>query len=119
MKRSLMALALLTSCSLLSSCGEPERIAVAIPIPPERMDCAKLSKRPSLPAEQVIDYAPAEKALNVKDAVTLLKVEIARFVASVRTREGRVAGYILAVEGDLFACSNDAEWLRDYSKAIK
>lgn len=115
MKRSLMVLALLTSCSLLSSCGDPERIVTALPLPPERMDCAKLAKRPSLPAEHVIDYAPAEKALSARDAVALLKVEVARYVGSVRTREGRVSGYILAVESDLFACSNDAAWLREFT----
>lgn len=109
MKRSLMVAALST-CFSLAAC-EKQRVVTALPIPPERMDCVKVSKRPALPPEYVIDW---NKVATVPQA----RAEHDKFVASIRTREGKVAGYILEVEGELFACSNDAAWLRDWQKGL-
>lgn len=73
--------------------------------------------RPKVPAEYQIDWATVAAAPTVSVAVDRAKAEVAKLVASVRTREGVVAGYILQIEGQLFACSNNAAWLRDfYSK---
>lgn len=112
------ALRPLMCCSALilaSSCGE-KRTVTSIPILPDRMDCVKASKRPTLPPEYRIDWGRVAAAPDVSTAVALAKDEVAKFVATIRTREGRVAGYILEVEGELFACSNDAAWLRDWQK---
>ena len=54
---------------------------------------------------------------HVADGLQLPFPRIDRFVGTVRSREGRVAGYILDLEGNLFACSNDATWLREWQKA--
>lgn len=111
MRHLLMAAALSTSCLALSSCGEPKRVAQSIPVPPERMDCVKTSARPTLPPEHRIDWGAVT-------SVPQAHAEHDKFVASIRSREGRVAGYILEVEGELFACSNDAAWLRDWQKGL-
>lgn len=96
----------------LSACTpEPKRIVEAIPIPPERMDCQPAGTRPSIPPEYVIDWTRVT-------SVPLARAEHDKYVGSVRTREGVVAGYVLEIEGKLFACSNDAAWLRDWQKGL-
>ena len=104
MKLSLLALALSTLC--LASC-ETTRVAVPLKPPLERLDCVALSGRPAIPPEHVIDWA---RVTTVPQA----KIEHEAFVRSVRTREGIAVGHIVEVEGRLFACSNDAAWLRDF-----
>lgn len=101
----------------MTACTE-KRTVKSIPIPAERMDCVKASKRPTLPPEYQIDWSRVAAAPDVAAAVQLAKDEVAKFVGTIRTREGRVAGYILDVEGELFACSNDAEWLRDWQRGL-
>jgi hypothetical protein len=44
--------------------------------------------------------------------------EVAKLIATVRTREGVVAGYVLDLEGKHFVCVNNAAWLRDYFKGL-
>jgi hypothetical protein len=105
------ALALSTSCFLLTSCGDPKRVVEAIPIPADRMDCVYSAKRPVLPAEYQIDW---KRVTTVAQA----KAEHDKYVVSVRSREGIVSGYIVEVEGKYFLCSNDAEWLRDWQKGL-
>jgi hypothetical protein len=82
------------------------------------MDCVKTSKRPALPPEYSIDWVRVGQAATVPEALSRAKEEVAKFVATIRGREGRVAGYILEVEGELFACSNDASWLRDWQAKV-
>jgi hypothetical protein len=41
-----------------------------------------------------------------------------RYVATVRSREGAITGYIVRIEGQLFACSNNAQWLREFYAAL-
>ncbi|MBO9624183.1 MAG: hypothetical protein J7500_15855 [Sphingomonas sp.] len=60
-----------------------------------------------MPKEYAIDWS---KVTTVAQA----RAEHMKFVASVRSREGVVSGYILRIEGQLFACSNNAAWLRDF-----
>ena len=67
-----------------------------------------------MPAEYAVDWTAAMAAPSVPVAVDRARMEHMRFVASVRSREGVVAGYILRIEGQLFACSNNAAWLRDF-----
>lgn len=116
--RSTMAarLSMCFSALLISAC-EPKRAVTALPIPPERMDCVAAGARPAIPPEYKIDWARAEAAPNVQTAVNIARAEVGQFVASIRTREGTVAGYVLDIEGKLFACSNDAAWLREWQKA--
>lgn len=104
MKLLLKALALSTFC--LAGC-ETNRVAVPVKPPADRMDCQALDGRPTIPAEYVIDWT---RVMTVDQA----KSEHEAFVRSVRTREGIVAGHIVEIEGRLFACSNDAAWLRDF-----
>lgn len=111
MKQWQRAALLLTCFSVLTagSCGE-KRVVTSLPIPPERMDCAPAGKRPTIPPEYAIDWTKVTSVLQARQ-------EHDKYVGSVRTREGRVAGYILEIEGQLFACSNDAAWLREWQKA--
>ena len=112
MKQLTKAAALLMCCSL-AACGSQKHVEF-LPIPQERIDCVHVAKRPALPPEDVIDWQQVEAAPNVTTAVAVAKGEVAKMMATVRDREGRVAGYILDVEGEVFACSNDAQWIRDY-----
>lgn len=100
----LLALLALTAC-------EPKRIAVALPIPPERTDCeAATGKRPTLPPEYKIDWATIASVGQAKAAHD-------NFVNVVRGREGIVSNYILQVEGDLHQCALDAAWIREVQAA--
>lgn len=110
--RKVMAAALLTCCLAASGCGEPQRVATAIVPPAERMDCRQLEQgRPTIPSEYVIDWArvtTVQRARQEHDA----------FVTRLREREGPVAGYVIALEGRVFACSDDAAWMRDFFGAL-
>lgn len=106
MRLMLRAAALLTCCSALTaaSCGQ-QRVVTNLAPPPERLQCAPAPKRPQVPAEYRIDWA---RVLTVAQA----KSEHERFVQTLRTRENVVTGYIIAIEGGLFICSENAAWLR-------
>jgi hypothetical protein len=94
----------------LAGCQE-KRIAVALKPPPERLQCAPAGERPTIPPEHRIDW---QRVSTVAQA----RSEHDRYVATVRTREGVVAGYVLDTEGKLFLCSNNAAWLRDYFASL-
>jgi hypothetical protein len=116
MKRMQRAAALLT-CSLALTAGScpPKRVVTALPIPAERMVCAPAdATRPTVPAEYTLNWNPALSAPNVKEAVARALIEHGRYVASVRAREGVVAGYVVSLEGKLFVCSNNMAWIRDF-----
>lgn len=102
-----LALSMLCSALLISAC-EPKRIVTALPIPPERTDCqAATGKRPTLPPEYEIDWS---KVATVGQA----KAAHDNFVNVVRGREGIVANYVLQIEGDLFQCASDDQWIREW-----
>jgi hypothetical protein len=103
-------LPLLAAVAALSACTE-KRIAVSIKPPPERLQCAPAGERPTIPPEHRIDW---QRVSTVAQA----RSEHDRYVATVRTREGVVAGYVLDTEGKLFLCSNNAAWLRDYFASL-
>ncbi len=113
MKRKLLVLALSTCCLAASACTE-KRIQVPIPIPDERTDCAELTgadARPIIPPEYVIDWTRVTtlgQARSEHDA----------FVTRLRERERPVALYVVRLEGRVFACADDAAWLRDYKKRL-
>ena len=104
MKPYLMAVVLLTGCS-------PQRVVEHLPTPPERLVCERAGDRPALPPEYAIDWS---KVTTVPQAVA----EHDTFVRSIRTREGKVAGYLVEVEDRLFTCWNNAEWRRNYEAGI-
>ena len=103
MKLSMLAAALSTFC--LAAC-ETTRIMVPVAPPADRIDCRELDGRPRIPAEYVIDWS---RVVTVEQA----QAEHRAFVTSVRAREGVAAGYIVELEGALFACASDDAWLRD------
>lgn len=108
------ALALSTCCFLLplTACDHTIRVAVPVIPPAERLACVAAGDRPAIPAEYAIDWS----AITTVDQA---KAEHLKYVASIRTREGVVSGYIVRIEGQLFACSNNAAWLRDFFAAQK
>jgi hypothetical protein len=102
------------SALALSGCGEPKRVVTNIAPPSERLQCEAAGARPAIAPEYKVDWTAALGAPNVKQAVAQAMAEHAKFVASIRTREGLIAGYIVKIEGQLFVCSNNAAWLRDW-----
>lgn len=104
------AAALLMACSLLAGC-ETTRVAVPLKPPADRMDCQMIEGRPVLPAEYQIDWS---KVTTVPQA----KTEHEAYVVRARERDAIVAGYIVEIEGRLWACSNDDQWLRDFFDAL-
>lgn len=96
------------SSLLLAGCGTTRVLAPVKP-PADRMDCQAVDAkdRPALPREYVIDWS---KVFTVPQART----EHETYVRSIRDREGVTVGYIVDLEGRLFLCSSDDEWLRDF-----
>lgn len=97
----------------VAACGEPEKVAVHLPIPPERIDCEPMgvSARPELPAEQHPDWSGI-------DTVQKAYAAHVAFVNSVRAREGMIANYIVEVEGALWQCASDDQWLREWDAEL-
>lgn len=110
MKQKLKVPALLMCCLALSGASCEKRVQVPLPIPPERMDCQTIS-RPTVPPEYLIDWT---KVQTVEQA----HAEHDAFVTQLRKREGIVAVYIVQLEGSLFACADDASWLKDYTSRL-
>lgn len=104
--RPLLKAAALSTCCLVASCGE-KRIVTNLPPPQERLQCAPAGARPSIPPEYQIDWSRVSTVAQARS-------EHDSYVRSIRTREGVIVGYIIAVEGKLFACSSNMTWLRDY-----
>ena len=106
--RKLIMLALST-CFLSSACQTTRTVVPLRPdlTNPERFVCEPAGERPHIPPEQVIDWSrvtTVPQAHAAHDA----------YVASIRSREGLITAYIVALEGKLFACSNNATWLREF-----
>ena len=112
MQLNVKAAALLMCCSM-AACAE-KRTALPIKPPAARLACVAIGDRPKIPPEYVIDWSKVLVPDDARATLARAQAEHARYVASIRTREGIVAGHILAVEGRLFACSNDAAWLREF-----
>jgi hypothetical protein len=102
----------------VSACGGKERVVTQLPTPPERLICEEAGTRPTVPAEYRIDWNHVSAAPTVAVAVERARSEVGRLIASIRTREGIVAAYIVQIEGKLFVCSNNAQWRRDYEAGL-
>jgi hypothetical protein len=90
----------------VSACGEKRALAPIVP-PAAKMQCEAAGARPKIAPEYVIDWSKVQ-------TVAQAHAEHDAYVRSIRTREGAVAGYIVQIEGQLFVCSNNAAWLRDF-----
>jgi hypothetical protein len=107
MKLSVMALALSTLCLATSACETTKRTADFLPTPANRLVCDRTGTRPTIPAEYSIDWAHVA-------TVAQAKAEHMKYVASIRTREGIIAAYVLKIEGVNFVCFNNMQWRRDF-----
>lgn len=96
---------------LLTACGETKRIAEHLPTPRERLICERAGTRPTIPPEHQIDWSQIR-------TVPAAKIEHDKYVATVRTREGIVAGYVLKLEGELWRCWTNMQWRRDYEAGL-
>lgn len=105
------AAVLSTLCLAASACNDTKRVVEALPTPPERLICERAGTRPTIPPEHQIDWS---KVVTVPQA----KLEHQKYVSTIRTREGIVAGYVLKLEGQLFTCWTNMVWRRDYEKGI-
>lgn len=103
-------------CFLSATACKPqiEYVATAIKPDPTRLLCVAAGTRPAVQAEYVIDWNKVEVPGNSGATLANAKEEVIKLVTSVRLREGVVTAYILRIEGQLFACSNNAAWLRDF-----
>lgn len=106
MKQSALAAALLMSSLAVSACAPKRALAPVVP-PAAKMQCEPAGARPKIPGEYVIDWSKVQ-------TVTQTHAEHDAYVRSIRKREGAVAGYIVQIEGKLFACASNAAWLRDF-----
>jgi hypothetical protein len=120
MKLFVKAGVLSTLCLVLTaaSCGPTKRVVESLPTPPERLICERAGTRPSIPPEYVIDWGVVAQSPTVAEAVRRAKAEVGKLVATVRTREGIVAGYVLKLEGVNFVCWNNTEWRRQYEAGL-
>lgn len=101
------------SCSVLAGCGD-KRVVAPVKPPAERLVCEAAGTRPVIQPEYQIDWLTVSQAPTVPVAVQRAKAEVGKLMASVRTREGIITGYILSIEGKLFVCSDNAAWVRDF-----
>jgi len=100
----------LTSCSLLAAC-QPDKVVQPLPTPPERLVCEGAGDRPAIPAEHVIDW-------TIVGSVEQARAEHLRYVASIRSREGIITGYIVRLEGKLFVCHTNTAWRRQFEQGL-
>lgn len=104
-----MVLALLTCCSL-AAC-QTDKVVQHLPTPPERLICEAAGERPAIAPEHAIDWS---RVVTIDQA----KTEHLKYVASIRTREGVLVGYIMRIEGKLFTCHTNVEWRRSYERDL-
>lgn len=120
MMRRPRALALSTLCFLLaaSACTPTPHVETRN-IAREHPDwfvCEKAdgSSRPAIPAEYTIDWSTVLVPGNAEATLERAKAEQAKYVASIRDREGVIVGYIQQVEGVNFVCWNNMQTQRDF-----
>lgn len=85
---------------------------MAAPIPADRLDCEVIvDQRPALPPEYVIDW---KRVSSVDEA----RREHEAFVTRLRKRETPVALYVVELEGQLWACADDDQWIVDFLEKL-
>lgn len=106
--RKFLATALLIA-GMTTACSNPP-VRIAKP-PAEKLTCNALTQRPKIPAEYQIDWS---KVTTVEQA----RGEHDVFVRTLRSREGLIAGYVVAIGDDWFSCWSDVQWHADYNGAL-
>lgn len=106
-----MVAALLTLSFLATSCGNSPVRTVSAKVPEAKLVCDTTMKRPALPPEYAIDWS---RITNVDQA----RGAHLAFVQALRIREGAVAGYLVEIEGRLFACGSNMQFVRDFQRAL-
>lgn len=86
---------------------------------PERFVCEGLADRPAIPPEYLIEWSVLlERAIDGNwtptQTIDAARNEHLAYVRSIRTREGKVAGYLVEIEGRHFTCASNLQWQRDY-----
>lgn len=117
MKLSATAAACLTFCLATSCNGNVDRVVEPLRpdrTNPDRFVCDAAGDRPRIPVEYQVDWTRALAAPTVAAAVALAREEHARYVASIRNREGVIVAYITNIEGRLFICFNNMQWQREF-----
>lgn len=105
-KAACVSLALLN----LSAC-KTAHVADFLATPADRLVCQAAGARPKIPPEYKIDWS------SIK-TVAQAKAEHDRYVAVIHTREGVVAAYVLQIEGQLYVCSSNMHWRKDYEAEL-
>lgn len=102
--------ALMIAAALITGACQEKRVVTALKPPSGRLQCEPAGGRPTIPPEYRIDWDRVSTAAQARS-------EHEKFVATLRTRERIVAGYLVQIEGRLFVCSNNAQWLREWFAA--
>lgn len=104
MKALIASLALIT----LTACTQREIVPFNVKAAhPERFICEGLADRPAIPPEHTIDWSQVQ-------TIEQAQSEHLAYVRSIRTREGKVAGYLVEIEGRHFQCASNLQWQSDY-----
>lgn len=113
MLRLLTVAILSMSCSLLAGCDTKRELHSVRPDRenPERMVCEAAPDRPAIPATYEIDWTAVQTVAQARS-------EHEAYVRSILARNAVISGYIVEIEGRLFVCSNNAQFWRDYWKAM-
>lgn len=112
------------ACSVLlgvavtaSGCATTKRATVALRPDvehPQWFVCEPAGTRPKIAAEYQIDWGAVAAAPDVPHAVEAAKAEVGKLIATISTREGVVAGYVLDLEGKHFVCVNNIRTQLDF-----
>lgn len=112
--RRLLTVGILSTLCFSAACS-PERVAVGVRpdlANPARLVCeAAPDKRPERGEPYAIDWSKIETLAQAE-------IEHGRYVARERERNAVVASYVVEIEGRLFVCASNAQWWRDYWRAL-
>lgn len=114
-------LALSTLSLAVSGCETTKRATVALRPDidhPQWFVCEPAGTRPKIAPEYQIDWGKVAAAPDVAHAVEAAKGEVGKLIATIRTREGVVAGYVLDLEGKHFVCVNNIQTQLDFWKGL-
>lgn len=98
-------------CFSLAAC-QTIRAVEPLTIPDDKIDCVAAGERPAIPPEYVIDWDSVA-------TVEMARSEHEAYVRSIRSREGAIVGHIVDIEGKLFACSSDDEWIKNFQAGVE
>lgn len=86
---------------------------------PDRLLCEGLeADRPALPASYAIDWNGVYVAGDALATLRNAQAEHEAYVRAVLARNGIVSAWLVKIEGQLFVCSSNMQWWRDYWRAL-